>query len=99
MGTGLADNFVVDGDQSGAAFAIAEQTTPPVDSVASIRVPTVDEAVVQQLKVLLATVLVPRRTGSVIHEHAVIIILFPMLLVFGVHHEDCNEIIKVLEVN
>lgn len=42
VGTRLADNFVVDGDQSGAALAVAEEATSPVDSIASIGVAAVD---------------------------------------------------------
>lgn len=55
-------DFVVDGDQTCTTFAVAKQSTPPVDAVATVRVATVDVTIVEELKVLLPTLLVARCT-------------------------------------
>lgn len=56
----LVCDLIVDCDETCAAFAISEQTATPVDAVSTVRVATVDVTVVQELKVLLSTLLVAR---------------------------------------
>lgn len=55
----LADNFIIDRYQTSAALSISKESASPVDAVFTLRVATIDVAVVKELQVLLATLLVP----------------------------------------
>lgn len=61
----LTDNFVVDRNQPRATFSIAEESTAPVSSIAAVRVATERVAIVDELEVFLAALLVAR------HRHVV----------------------------
>lgn len=54
----LADNLIIDRDKSRAALAIPEESASPISTITAVCVTAKGVAVVDELKVLLATLLV-----------------------------------------
>lgn len=63
MSSRLIHNLIIYRNQSSSAFAISEKPTAPINSAASVRIATVNEAIMKKLKIFLATLLVARCFG------------------------------------
>lgn len=98
MNSRLTNDLIVDRDESSATLSISEESASPINAISAVRVAAIDEAVVQQLQVLLATLLVSRHGHLEVTIHLVQVFLveesFAFLLrvrVMVEKNEVCNE--------
>jgi hypothetical protein len=96
----LADDFVVDRDQASAALAVPEESAAPVSSITAVSVATERVSVVDELKVLLTTLLVARHRNVVnrldffhLTLHLALHVNRSMLMDIGavLNEVNCNE--------